>query len=723
MAACKSQCKSSSATQAKTEQHKPQIDPTKSTCCSLKSNPSEQADKKEIKTLLFKALFSGVLGLGILILGWMPWQPVLTKHTGQLSWLCIGLVTLVTMIYAGGSLYKSAWNSFKNHAATMDTLVSIGTLAAWVFSIIIIIHPALLPNNGTKHVYFEAALIIIALINIGAALETRAKGKTSEAIKRLMGLQVKTARRVLSNGQIEEVPLKELLIGDHIQVRPGDKIPIDGEIIEGNSSIDEAMLTGEATPVAKKAGDTVFGSTINQTGSFIFKVTKTGKDTTLAQIIELVKNAQNNKSPIVRLVDKVSSYFAPIVMIISMITAMIWFNLGYSAGFVLTASMTVLIIACPCALGLAAPISIMVGTGKAAEHGVLVRNGEALQQASRITTVVLDKTGTVTKGKPEVIQIITLNNNISEKKLLSYANALEHHSEHPLAQAIIQKAEAENISENTEHTIESVKNFEAIPGHGVKALINNKITVLGNHKLMAAYGVDISSLEKTAQEISQRAQTAIYIAIDHQLAGLIAVSDPIKPDSKISIEQLHKMGITVVMLTGDHQDTAQAVAKQVGVDQVIAEVLPADKAAEIIKLQQQGQGENNIIAMVGDGINDAPALTQADIGFAIGAGSDIAIESAGITLINNSLQGVVNAILISKATIKNLKQNLLGAFIYNSLGVPIAAGVLYPLLGLLLSPVIAAAAMACSSLTVVSNANRLRLFKPTKNTSLDIEKI
>lgn len=722
MAACKSQCKSSRATGTKTEQHKSQIDPTKSTCCSLKSNPSEQADKKEIKTLLFKALFSGVLGLGILILGWMPWQPILTNHTGQLSWLCVGLVTLVTMIYSGGSLYKSAWNSFKNHAATMDTLVSIGTLAAWMFSIIIIIHPALLPNSGTKHVYFEAALIIIALINIGAALETRAKGKTSEAIKRLMGLQVKTARRVLSNGQIEEVPLKELLIGDHIQVRPGDKIPIDGEIIEGNSSIDEAMLTGEAIPVAKKTGDTVFGSTINQTGSFIFKVTKTGKDTTLAQIIELVKNAQNNKSPIVKLVDKVSSYFAPIVMIISIITAMIWFNLGYSAGFVLTASMTVLIIACPCALGLAAPISIMVGTGKAAEHGVLVRNGEALQQASKITTVVLDKTGTVTKGKPEVTQIITLNNNISEKTLLSYASALEHQSEHPLAQAIIQKAEAEaeNLSESTEHHIESVKNFEAIPGHGVKALINNKITVLGNHKLMAASGVDVSPLEKTAQEISQQAQTAIYIAIDHQLAGVIAVADPIKPDSKNSIEQLQKMGITVVMLTGDHQNTAQAVAKQVGVDQVIAEVLPADKAAEIIKLQQQGQGENSIIAMVGDGINDAPALTQADVGFAIGAGSDIAIESADITLINNSLQGVVNAILISRATIKNLKQNLLGAFIYNSFGVPIAAGVLYPLLGLLLSPVIAAAAMACSSLTVVTNANRLRLFKPTKNTSLDI---
>lgn len=679
-------------------------DPATSSCCSLNKNPSEQADKKQVKLLLKKALIAGVLGIIALLLGWMPLKPlILNSLSGQIIWFIVGLITLSAMAYSGGTLYKSAWNALKSHIATMDTLVSIGTLAAWIFSMVIVLHPSLLPT-GVKHVYFEATLIIIALINLGAALEVRAKGKTSEAIKHLMGLQVKTARRVFSNGDIEKVAIKKLQIGDHIQVRPGEKIPIDGEIIEGKSTVDEAMLTGEPVPVSRTIGHTVFGSTINQTGSFIFKVTKIGNDTALSQIINLVKNAQNTKPPIAKLVDTISSYFAPLVIILSIITALIWFNLGFSAGFILTASMTVLIIACPCALGLASPISIMVGTGKAAEYGVLVRNGGALQHASELTTVVLDKTGTVTKGKPEVTQIIALDN-FTTKELLCFAASIERNSEHPLASAIIKKAKLENTQ------LFSAENFEAIPGHGVKAIINNKETLLGNQKLITASGMDVSSLSEKADALSLQAHTAIYIAIDHQLAGIIAVSDPIKEDSKASIMHLHDRGIKVVMLTGDNKNTAEAIARKVGITRIIADVLPEDKAEHIKKLQAQGE----IVGMAGDGINDAPALTQANVGFAIGAGADIAIESADITLMNNSIGGIANAILISKETMRNLKQNLAGAFIYNCVGIPIAAGALYPVFGLLLSPIIAAAAMAASSLTVVTNANRLRLFKLKKS--------
>lgn len=675
-----------------------------SSCCSIDSNTSVQSAQAEEKLLLKRALFSGLLGLAIFCLAWTPWQPTLDQLSGQISWLVIGVITLGIMLYSGKTIYKSAWVAFRKHAATMDTLVSIGTLAAWVFSMIIVSYPNLLPA-GSKHVYFEAALIIIALLNLGAALEARAKGKTTEAIRLLMGLQVKTARRVLSNGAIEEVSLQELQIGDHIQVRPGEKIPIDGEILEGHSAIDESMLTGEALPVAKLVSDTVFGGTINQNGSFIFKVTKVGNDTVLSQIINLVKNAQNTKPPIAKLADTISSYFAPMVIVFSIITAVIWFNLGFSPGFILTASMTVLIIACPCALGLAAPISIVAGTGKAAEYGILIRNGNALQHASKLTTVVLDKTGTITKGLPEITQII-LCNNFNEEEVLSYAASMEKHSEHPLASAVLNKAKSKNI------TLCSIENFEAIPGHGIKAVVNKNLVLIGSNKLMAASGIDISQLSQESEikpNLSFQAQTIVYIAVEHQLAGMMAIADPIKPDSKIAIEQLHKMGIKTIMLTGDNENTANAIARQVGIDQVIAEVLPQDKTAKIIELQSNGE----IIGMAGDGINDAPALTQANVGFAIGTGTDIAIESADITLMSNSIHGIANAILISKATVRNLKQNLAGAFIYNCIGIPIAAGILYPVFGLLLSPVIAAAAMAASSLTVVTNANRLRLLKLT----------
>ena len=673
-----------------------------SSCCSLNTNTSARAEKKEIKLLVSKAITSGLVGFVILCLGWMPWKPTLTTTSGQAIWLLVGLIALAVMLYSGNTVYKSAWQSFKKHAATMDTLVSIGTFGAWLFSMTIIFCPSLLPSEA-KTVYFEAALMIIAFINLGAALEVRAKSKTSEAIKYLVALQVKKARRVFSSGAIEEVPLAELRIGDHIQVRPGETIPIDGEILSGCSTIDESMLTGESLPVAKKTGNKVFGSTMNQTGSFIFKVTHVGNKTALAQIIYLVKNAQKTKPPIAKLVDQVAAIFSPVIIIISIITAMIWFNFGSSPGFILTASMTVLIIACPCALGLAAPISIMVGTGKAAEYGILIRHGASLQRASQLSTIVFDKTGTITEGKPAVIEITT-QPGFEEKLLLAYAASIEKHSEHPLGMAIANAAKKNNV------TLLPAENFQAIPGYGVKADINQQAILIGNHKLMNTSGIDISALAAKISQSAHTGRTTVYIAINHLIAGIISIADPIKADAKNHIKKLVKMGFEIVMLTGDHKHTADAVAKELDIKRVISDVLPKDKADEIKRLQCQGK----IVAMVGDGINDAPALTQADVGFAIGAGTDIAIESADITLINNSLAGVVHAILISKATMKNLKQNLVGAFIYNSIGIPIAAGVLYPWLGLLLSPIIAAIAMAASSLTVVSNANRLRLLKPNK---------
>ena len=547
--------------------------------------------------------------------------------------------------------------------------------------------------------YFEAALIIIALVDLGAALEIRARGKTSEAIKRLIGLQAKTARRVDDNGDEQDIPIEALQVGDILRVRPGEKIPVDGIVIDGHSSIDESMLTGEPMPVSKKNNDQVFGSTLNKTGSFLMQATKVGKETMLSQIIQLVQHAQSTKPPIAKLADSVSGYFVPTVLILAVITAVIWFNVGFSAGFILVASMTVLIIACPCALGLAAPISVMVGMGKAAEYGVLIRNGEGLQRAGELTTLVLDKTGTITKGQPEVVKIITTTH-FNELTILQYAASIEQFSEHPLAQAIIDYAKKQSMN------LLSAANFNAITGQGVFANIDGKKVLLGNERLMIENHVNIDTLLEQSNKLASLGQTPMFIAIDNQLTGIISVADPIKEDSKPAITKLKNLGIQVVMITGDNQKTAQAVAKQVGVKQVFAEVLPEHKANHIKKLQSK----KSIVGMVGDGINDAPALAQADVGFAIGAGTDIAIESADITLISSSLQGVLNAIAISKITLRNIKQNLFGAFIYNSIGIPVAAGILYPVLGLLLNPMIAGFAMAASSLTVVSNANRLRLF-------------
>ena len=654
---------------------------------------AEQFQKK-----LTKAITAGVFGILLILFMQIKFIPPISVQTGQLIWFCLGFFTFIVMLITGGHIYRNAIkNLFKLHV-TMDTLVAIGTGAAWVYSMIIVLWPTIVPAHS-QHVFFEAAIIIIAFIDLGAALEMRARGKTSKAIERLIGLQAKTASVILDNKEIE-IPIESIQIGDIIKVRPGEKIPIDGEIIEGHSTIDESMLTGEPIPILKKIHDKVIGSTINKTGSFLFKATHIGKDTVLAQIIKLVQNAQTTKPPIAKLVDRVSSIFVPSVIIISIITALGWFFTGQSAGFIFITSMTVLVIACPCALGLATPISIIIGMGKAAEYGILIRNGEALQRASKLTTIVLDKTGTITKGQPEVSALFPIKG-IPENTLLQYALSLENDSEHPLAEAIIQAAKAKNIEPL------AIKNFQAIAGQGISATLREKTILLGNQKLMAANNIALNTIEKKSDELEDLGHTVIFLAINQKLSGIISITDTIKTDSKAAIQRLKNRGLKVVMLTGDNQTAANKIAKQVGIEHVIANVMPQDKAQQIKNLQEK----NEIIGMVGDGINDAPALAQADVGFAIGTGTDIAIESADITLIRSTIHSAADAISISTAVMRNIKQNLFGAFIYNSLGIPIAAGILYPFIGLLLNPMIAGAAMALSSVTVVSNANRLRFFK------------
>ncbi len=662
----------------------------------------EAAELAHYRKLLKMAAFAALVGFPQFIFGLAGYLPGFDTAGARGFWLGVGLLTLVVLVYSGGHFFSGAWKSAKNHYANMDTLIALGTGTAWTYSMVIIGFPDLVPPMA-QHAYFEAAAIIIAFINFGAALEMRARGKTSEAIKRLIGLQPKTAR-VVREGVEVDIPIEEVGLEETLRVRPGERIAVDGEIIEGNSSIDESMLTGEPVPVQKQAGDEVSAGTINKAGTFLFQAHRIGKDTVLAQIIEMVRTAQSSKPAIGRLVDKVSAIFVPSVMIVAVITFLAWINFGSGdqlTAFAIVATMTVLIIACPCALGLATPISIMVAVGKAAESGVLIRNGDALQQAGKITTIVLDKTGTVTEGKPSVTSLVTLSD-WSDDKLLQWAASLEKGSEHPLAEAIVTAASEKQID------FLLVENFSAIAGHGVEALVEGRPVLLGNRKLMGDRSIDISLLEIAAHELTLQAQTPMFMAVDGKAAGIISVADAIKPDAKEAIQRMHDNGLQVILLTGDNPVTAEAVAKQVGIDEVIAEVLPQDKAAKVKALQTP----NECVAMVGDGINDAPALATADVGFAIGTGTDVAIESADITLMRGSLHGVVDAIAISRATVRNIKQNLFGAFVYNALGIPIAAGVLYPFIGILLNPMIAGGAMAMSSVTVVSNANRLRLFRP-----------
>ncbi len=649
--------------------------------------------------LLKKAAVAGLVGsslFGMMLFGVMP-----SLEEGRLFWVFVAAISLYILIYAGGRFFTGAWKAFKAHNANMDTLIALGTGTAWLFSVLILIWPSLVPMDA-QHLYFEAAVIIIALINLGGALEMRARGKTSEAIKRLIGLQAKTAR-VVRDGKEIDVPIDEVGLNETVRVRPGETVAVDGVVIEGRSNIDESMISGEPLPVEKQVGDEVIGGTLNKSGSFLFSTTHIGKETALARIIEMVRQAQNSKPAIGRLVDKIAAVFVPVVLLIAVVTFLAWFNFGPEPkmAYLLLTTMTVLIIACPCALGLATPISIMVGVGKAAEYGVLIRNGEALQRAGQIATIVLDKTGTVTEGRPTVTHLIPAAG-WDEAKLLTVAASLERASEHPLAEAIVLEANGRELQ------LSSVTDFEAIAGHGVRGVLGGQALLLGNRKLMDDHDVALNELPAAAARLAANGETPMYLAQGGVVAGIVAVADPIKADSKAAIARLRSIGIKVVMLTGDNAATAAAVARQVGIDEVIAEVLPADKSAKVAALQAAGE----VVGMVGDGINDAPALARADVGFAIGTGTDVAIESADVTLMRGSLHGVADAIAISKATVRNIKQNLFGAFIYNSLGIPIAAGVLFPLFGVLLNPIVAGGAMAMSSLTVVTNANRLRLFKP-----------
>ena len=663
------------------------------------------ADQKYYKSLMRQMWIA--LGLGIPLMVYSLAGGPMTVETSleRGIWLFIGLLCAAIMYFAGKHFYVGAWKSFVNHSANMDTLIALGTGTAWIYSMIVVFFPMALPEMA-RHVYFEATAMIIGLINLGLALEVKARGRTSDAIKRLIGLQAKTARVLRDNKEID-IAIEQVLLNDIVRVRPGEKISVDGIVIQGHTSIDESMLTGEPMPVEKVEEDEVVAGTLNKSGSILFKATRVGKDTALAQIINMVKRAQNSKPPIGRLADVISGYFVPVVMIIAIVSALAWLNFGPdpALAFAVVSATTVLIIACPCALGLATPMSVMVGVGKAAEAGVLIRNGEALQTASKITAMILDKTGTITEGAPSVTDVLIADEAYTKKYILTVASSIESGSEHPLAQAIVEST--------IEHGIdpETVTDFHAIAGHGVQATFKGQEVLFGNQKLMLKNGVVLMEYVEKAQKLADEAKTPMYLAINKKLAAIIAVSDPIKTDSVSAIKRLQANGIRVVMLTGDNRATANAVAKKVGITEVFAEVLPEDKSNKVAELQAQGE----IVGMTGDGINDAPALALANVGFAIGTGTDVAIESADITLMRGSLHGLADAIAVSKATLRNIKQNLFGAFIYNVAGVPFAAGLLYPFFGLLLNPVIAGAAMAFSSLTVVTNANRLRFFKPQEH--------
>ena len=664
----------------------------------------EKADTQYYRKLMREMTMALALGVPLMVYGLVVGEMTVSTTTERVVWLIIGLATMAVMYYSGRHFYVGAWKSFVHHSANMDTLIALGTGTAWLYSMVVVFFPEQVPEMA-RHVYFEATAMIIGLINLGLALEVKARGRTSEAIKRLIGLQPKTAT-ILRNDEEIAIKIEDLLLNDIVKVKPGEKLPVDGLVVEGKTSIDESMLTGEPIPVAKSIGDEVVAGTINKTGSILFKATRIGKDTALAQIINMVKRAQNSKPPIGRLADIISGIFVPIVMIIAIVSALIWLNFGPepTVAFAIVSATTVLIIACPCALGLATPMSVMVGVGKAAEAGVLIRNGEALQTASKITAMILDKTGTITIGAPKITDII-LTSIYDKTEVLKYTASLESGSEHPLATAIVESAREANI------LISKVADFKAVVGHGVEAILNEKKLCLGNEKMMLEKGIDIQEHISTAQSLAEDAKTPMFFAIGNTLAAIIAVADPIKEDSIQAIKRLQKDGIRVVMLTGDNQATADAVAKRVGIAEVFAEVLPEHKVEKVQELQMA----NETVGMTGDGINDAPALAMANVGFAIGTGTDVAIESADITLMRGSLHGLADAIAISKATLTNIQQNLFGAFVYNIAGIPFAAGILYPFFGLLLSPIIAGAAMAFSSLTVVMNANRLRLFKPQKN--------
>ncbi len=665
-------------------------------------DPSDEQNQEQQRyvDLMKKAAVAGALGLPLMLGAHLDWFPLIGTRDGTDFWVDVSLLTLVVLYYSGGHFFRSAIKLLRVKQANMDTLIALGTGSAWLYSTIVIDFSEQLPTLST-HAYFEASAVILAFINLGSALETRARGKTSEAIRALIGLQPRTAR-VVREGQDQDIPIEQVGLGEILRVRPGEKIAVDGVLLEGHSSVDESMLTGEPMPVEKSVGSNVAAGTINQQGSFLFSATRIGRDTALAQIIYSVRQAQSSKPAIARLADKISAIFVPVVVAFAVLTFFIWLIFGPepALGYAFVTSMTVLVIACPCALGLATPISVMVAVGRAAQLGVLIRKGEALQTAGKLTCLILDKTGTVTTGKPTLAAVLAFED-YSEDQVLQRAASLESGSEHPLAAAILAGAEAKQLK------LDKVRKFHAVAGHGISGRIADQQWLFGNVALMAEHAIATEAHEVKMAELAAQGQTPMLLAVDGAVVGIIAVADPIKSDSAQAVQLLQRQGVRVLMVTGDNNITAKAIAAQAGISEVRAQVLPQDKAAVVRALQ--GQGE--IVGMVGDGINDAPALAQADVGFAIGTGTDVAIESADIVLLQGSLLKVSAAMALSKLTVANIKQNLLGAFFYNTIGIPVAAGVLYPLFGVLLSPMLAGAAMAMSSLTVVSNANRLRWIK------------
>jgi Cu+-exporting ATPase len=686
--------------------------------------------EKEIKTLKTKFIVAVSFALPLLYIAmvpmikWftLPFPKALAPMNFPLIYALAELVLVIPIIIAGNRFYTVGFKNLLHRSPNMDSLIAVGTTSAVIYSLYNVWQIAAGNFNAVESLYFETAGIIIALILLGKTLEAVSKGRTGEAIKKLMGLAPKTAIIIEtdpSGKSVEkEIPIDAVIPGDIILVKPGAKIPVDGVVVEGQTAIDESMLTGESMPVDKKPGDSVYGATINANGLIRFRAEKVGSDTALAQIIKLVEDAQGSKAPIAQLADIVSGYFVPIVCAIALAAGIAWFAAS-SAGlisppegkspleFSLSIFISVLVIACPCALGLATPTAIMVGTGKGAENGILIKGGEALETAHKITTIVFDKTGTITEGRPEVTDVIGIAP-VEKTYLLQIAASAEKGSEHPLGQAIVQGAQGRGLE------IFDTRSFTAIPGQGIEALINGVAVLAGNRKLMDERNIPLGELEAESDRLAGEGKTPMYIALDGRAAGIVAVADVLKKSSKEAVETLHKMGIEVAMITGDNQKTAAAIARQVGIDRVLSEVLPQDKSAEVKKLQNSG-GAPAVIAMVGDGINDAPALAQADIGIAIGSGTDVAMESADIVLMHSDLMDVPTAIDLSKRTIRNIKQNLFWAFGYNTLGIPIAAGLLYLFGGPLLNPMFAAAAMSMSSVSVLTNALRLKRFRAARN--------
>ena len=664
--------------------------------------------EREIHIMRMKFIVSALFGLPLLYLAMGPMIPFfplpipafLEPMDFPLRYAVAQIILVIPIVIAGYRFYTVGFRALWQRSPNMDSLIAIGTSAALAYSFYSTYRIATGHFGAVEGLYFESAGVIITLIMLGKTLEAISKGKTSEAIKKLMGLTPKTA--ILLRGEQEmEIPIDEVELDDVLLVRPGDKLPVDGVVLEGSTTIDESMLTGESMPIDKKPGDKVFAATINQNGMIRFQATKVGGDTALAQIIKLVEDAQGSKAPIAKMADIVSGYFVPVVVVFAIAAFGLWLLAGESFQFAITIFISVLVIACPCALGLATPTAIMVGTGKGAEHGILIKGGEALETTHKIQTIVFDKTGTITEGKPEVTDLLSTPGTAQER-LLQLAASAEKGSEHPLGQAIIRGAEQRGLK------LLKVNEFQALPGQGIEVSVDGSNLLVGNRKLMDERGISLEDLEGESDRLAEEGKTPMYVAADGRLAGIIAVADVVKPGSAKAIEKLHSMGIEVAMITGDNRRTAEAIARQVGIDRVLAEVLPQDKSNEVKKLQAQGKR----VAMVGDGINDAPALVQADVGIAIGSGTDVAMESADIVLMRGDLMDVPTAIHLSKSTIRNIKQNLFWAFAYNSAGIPVAAGLLHIFGGPLLNPMIAGGAMAMSSVSVLSNALRLRRFKP-----------